>query len=254
MKELVLTELERYLAKAITKTPAPGKQCARSAIRHIQKAWKLLSLDPEMAVFRSITAEEESASAIFHSLRRRGYKHSASLNPTAHLQKNALSPFFNAIETVLAQAPTPKDLQLVHSKSENRLRVRYKSVNPKTGEECYAFPVPPLGFNIRRDGMIYEFKEELEHIANIKKHSSILKHLKKRANQRNQILYAASHGVPSFAGSVEKYFEAFRQNMFRNLIVFLLIDDYPEKQHFVQQALNAFLKMLEKLPTDIVFD
>ena len=249
-----MTELEDYLATTVTKTPAPGKHCARSAIRHLQKAWKLLDLDPEIAIFRSITAEEESATAIFHSLRRRGYRYSERLSPTKHIQKNAVSPFFEAIETVIAQSPSPNDLQLVHSKSENRLKVRYKSINPRTREECYAFPVPPLGFNIRKDGMMYDFREELEKIANFKKHSSILKHLRKRANQRNEILYATSQGVPSLAGSARKPFKAFRENTFRNLIVFLLIDDYPEKQRFVQQALYAFLKMLERVPPDIVFE
>jgi hypothetical protein len=34
-----------------------SKHCARSAIRHLECAWVLKDIDPEMAVFRAITAE-----------------------------------------------------------------------------------------------------------------------------------------------------------------------------------------------------
>jgi hypothetical protein len=38
-----------------------------------------------------------------------------------------------------------------------------------------------------------------------------------------------------------------------NLAIYLLIDPYPEQQLFAQQALLAFLKMLDRLPEGIVF-
>jgi hypothetical protein len=104
MAALEKTPFEKDLEELVLKTPAPGKHCARNAIRHIECAWALAELDPEMAAFRAITAEEESATAVFHAIRRRKYIGSEKLNPHDHVQKNALFPFFSAIAELLEQA------------------------------------------------------------------------------------------------------------------------------------------------------
>lgn len=250
-------ELEKYISKHVLKSPAPGKHCARSSLRHLQKARGISQIDPEMAVFRAITGEEESATAIFHALQRRGYKNSKNLKPRDHLQKNSVAPFLEAIKIFLKKTEPFKellDLQIVHSKSQGRLVIRLKSFHPETKEECYAFPTPPLGFSLKQEGKIHDFKEELQEIAKLKESSSILKHLKVRANMRNIILYASSSGIPKITSSVSSHLEFFKGNIFRNLIVFLLIDQYSDRQLFAQQALNSFLVMVEKIPPNIVFE
>ncbi len=59
-------------------------------------------VDLEMAAFRAITAEEEAASALFHSLKRRRYAGAARLSPRNHVHKNAVAPFCTAVSRVLA--------------------------------------------------------------------------------------------------------------------------------------------------------
>ena len=56
MEELPLTEIQRHVAELILNTPVPGRHAARSAIRHIQKAWRIRGADAEMAVFRAFAA------------------------------------------------------------------------------------------------------------------------------------------------------------------------------------------------------
>lgn len=70
---------------------------------------------------------------------------------------------------------------------------------------------------------------------------------------RNQILYASSEGIPTIADPIDGYILKRRDVIFTNLIIYLLIDPYKEKQLFVQQALSAFLKMLRLIPEDIDF-
>lgn len=249
------TEAENDLEELILKTPAPGKHCARSALRHIEKAWILAKLDKEMAAFRAITAEEESAAAIFHAIQRRKYIGSEKLNPHDHLQKNALTPFFTAIAELLEQPNKEWEFHphLILDKKQNkpRLRVRYNVSKLIPGKQ-YALPDPPLNFSITQDDAPYDFSSQLENIAKSKQVSSILKHLKERANQRNRLLYASAQGVPRLP-ALNNFLLKKRMDVNRNLAIYLLIDPYPEQQIFVQQGLLAFLKMLDKLPEGIVF-
>ena len=65
---------------------------------------------------------------------------------------------------------------------------------------------------------------------------------------------ASSKGILKITSSVSSHLEFFKGNIFRNLIVFLLIDQCSDKQLFAQQALNSFLVMVEKVPPNIVFE
>ena len=251
------TEFEEIITNAVLKTPAPGKHCARSSLRHIRKAQKLSCIDPEMSIFRAITGEEESASAIFHALQRRHYANARKLKPRDHVQKNAVVPFFDAINVFLAKnkiLDKLPDLQIIYAKSQKQFKVRYKSFHPTTNKESYVFPDPPLGFTINVNRRKHDFREEFQDIANLKNSPTILKHLRNRANKRNILLYAQSKGIPSITSPVSSHLELYKNNILRNLLVFLLIDQYPDKQLFAQQALTSFLVMIEKLSPNIVFE
>ena len=99
--ELELTEIQKRIETLVLTTPARAKHSARSAIRHIQKAWLIRELDREMAVFHAITGEEEAATAIIYSLKRHNYPGSDQLNPHSHVHKNAVYPFFLAVGSIL---------------------------------------------------------------------------------------------------------------------------------------------------------
>ena len=93
---------ERVLANTIPTANLPGMWAAFNALRHLTRAWMIRELDPQMAVFRSITAEEESASAVFRAVKRLGYSGSRYLNPRNHVHKNALFPFCVAVYRTIA--------------------------------------------------------------------------------------------------------------------------------------------------------
>jgi len=100
-----MNNVERYLVGTlIPAAPAQGKWAALSAVRHLDRAWRLKKKDPEMAAFRAITSEEESATALFHALKRRKYVGAEKLGPRDHVQKNAVAPFLDAVGAALDPA------------------------------------------------------------------------------------------------------------------------------------------------------
>jgi len=123
MAKLKLAPPQQKISELILHTPAPGKHCARNAIFHIQKAWEIRHIDREMATFRSITGEEEAAAAIFHSLKRHGYRGANDLNPRNHIHKSAVFPFLQAI-SVIAELNQHLDPTIVLNKEGTRFRLR----------------------------------------------------------------------------------------------------------------------------------
>ena len=100
-----LSEFEGRAIEHVLRSHAPGKHAARSALRHLERAWSLKDSMPEVAVFLGITAEEESAAALFLSLKRRKYEGAGALSCRSHVQKTALHPFLLAAGKLLSQIP-----------------------------------------------------------------------------------------------------------------------------------------------------
>jgi len=255
MSQLKLNEVEQAALALVENTPAPAKHCARNAYRHLQKAWSLDGVDLEMAAFRAITAEEEAASATFHSLKRRGYRGAEKLNPRKHLHKNAVVPFCKAVAGVLAvteSAGIKSGLYLDKSENPWRFKVQINVEHLVPGKK-YAYPEPPLHFTISGDSHPHDFADKLKEIAKKRNVCSIKNYLEGRANMRNRILYASPRGAPEVT-SLGNFLTTQRQNVFILVVLYLMIDPYPKKQLFVQQCLQSFLKMLDLLPQDIKFE
>jgi hypothetical protein len=252
MDDINFTDLQTKVCEMILVTPAPGKHSARSAISHLKKAWKLQELDPEMAVFRIITGEEESVSAIFHSLHRLRYIGAEKLNPKNHVHKSALQPFLNAIEnnfnlTKLNNLKPTLELDINELSPKFKTRI---SIMDNSGNEVFAYPVPPLNFSIKQNGKVYNFEKEILQITNQQIIKKVTDYIRSLANERNRLLYSSNRGIPEIRNLSDKLFFDKRDRIFRNLILYLLIDPYPI-QTFVQQALDAFLEMLGLLPEGI---
>jgi hypothetical protein len=253
--ELDLSDFQKEITKLVQETHVPSKHCARSSIFHIQKAWQIRTIDPEMAVFRAITGDEEASTAIFYSLKRLGYKGSNFLNPYDHFQKSAVTPFLKAVGYALDSFSkvTNFDPKIEIRKEEDKIRVRLRlTITDPERQKKYAYPEPPLNWKFEIDGKLPDFKEQIEKIASEKNAKSIIKHIKDLANKRNMVLYASSCGVPRVQGSIDNYLNIKRDEIFTKLTVFLMFDPYKEKQLFVEQVLKAFLQTLELIPKNLI--
>jgi len=251
-----ITGFHKTITEFILDAPAPGKHCARNAISNLKKAWEIRELDPEMAAFRAITGEEEAATAIMHSLRRRRYKGAEKLKYRDHTYKAAVFPFFQAISIVFARHLElyKATIEIDTKVKKPTLKVRINVPGP-TGDIVHAYPEPPLHFEMMVNGKLYDFSRELEELATTKNVKKITDYIKQQANTRNVILYASTKGIPKIEHPpIDNFLERKREIVFGHLVVYLLIDPHREHQLFVQQGLTAFLKMLNAVPKDITFE
>lgn len=225
-----------------------SKHCARNAIRHLERAWNLRAIDPEMAVFRAITAEEEAATAIFLVLKEQGYENAEKIKFKKHSYKQALEPFLRGIGKFadkLSKEPgfpfgEKYELSLVGKGNEKKLSLSFNFQGRMiTG-------IPPLGFSIKLNDRQYFFDKELLEITSGKTREDIVKHVKGIANRRNELLYAQPNGIPNVS-NVDGFLKKRRDVVIGFLRVYGLVYPYREKAMFVQQALNAFLVMMGEI-------
>jgi hypothetical protein len=248
MENLQFSEFHKKLINLVgeSKTNCRGRHSILCAINHLNKSWNIRNIDPEMSVFRAITAEEESVSGVFHALIYRGYNNSKLLNPKSHIHKNAAIPFlqslgyfFDEIEGVEKLSPT---FHIKEENGETRLRIAL-SVNIN-GQDLLGYPIPPLNFGVTMDGKSVNFEQQIERIVKEQNASNILKYIKEQANLRNRILYAGATGYPSLTDLKDSFFELRKTRVMAMVMAFLLIEPWVEPQPFVQNVLDAFLLML----------
>lgn len=245
---LDLIELDREVVQIINDS-AKGytKSCAGNAIHHLEKSWQIKDIDPEMAVFRAITAEEEAATSIFIALKEKGYDNSQKLKFKNHTYKQALAPFFQAIAKFIADAsqlpnfPFGKNFNLLIDSKEDPKKLKLSLVLPNG---VNAFPIPPLHFSVSMNGKTYTFEKELTEITTGQSKKEIIKYIKELANLRNCLIYSTPEGIPKIKGKIDGHLQKRQKTVFSFLRVLCLIFPYKEKALFVQQALNAFLVML----------
>jgi hypothetical protein len=251
MENLQFSEFQKKCLKLIeeSKTTCRGRHSIRCAINHLNKGWLLRKIDPEMAVFRAITAEEESVSGVFHALKHRGYNNSKILNPRNHVHKNAAIPFlqilgyfFKDISGLDKLSPT---LHIKEEDGETRLRIAL-SVN-LNGQNLLGYPIPPLNFGVTVDGKNVNFKSQIDKLVKEQNTSDILQYIQDQANLRNKVLYADAVGYPSLEDLKDSFFELRRTRVMAMIMAFLLIEPWSERQPFVQHVLDAFLIMLNRL-------
>lgn len=241
-----LEPIDAIIAHLILETPAPGKHFARHALHHLKRAWEIKCIDPEMAVFRAITAEEEAATAIFHSLKRHKYPNAEKLNQRNHVHKAAVRVMFNAIKRGLATSGVENSepqIQIDSNATPRRFQLGIK-LPSEGGPPLGAICIPPLNFSLKKNGIEFNFMEQLEEIATEKGAKEVIDLMNKEANARNQLLYASTAGIPRLGDkpTVDEVLMARQRNVLSFLRTYLMIDPYPEHQIFVCQCLDIFLR------------
>lgn len=249
-----LAEVEPSIRAMVLRTASPGKHCARSALRHIDKAWGLREIDPAMAAFRAITGEEEAATAIFHALKRHKYKGAFKLKPNNHLHKAAVVPFLQAVgdflSTGMKKCGFVFQLRWKEDDPKAKLELLITPIDP--GHASAFLPKPPLHFETTINTVPYDFSAEVQKVASIYKMKTIQKHIRSRAERRNHLLYATSQGIPSVVRPIDKQIATSRDRILAALAVFLFVDQNASVQLLPQQALTAFLNLLPRLDPSLL--
>ena len=202
---LPLTAFQVSIEKAVKRLKGRPRHCGRNAIHGLRQAWRLTVIDPEMAGFRAITAEEEAATGLIVALKQRHYPHSDRLNPWNHKHKSALTPFLQAVAKVFVSAGFPNPtLHLQPASDPPRVDIYFRAQDfgISAAADDMIGPSEPLHAVISEgtagtdDHRTMMFKEELQELADAA-HAANIDHLvNQEANLRNQLLYADNSGYP----------------------------------------------------------
>ena len=71
MTSLILSDSDKLIFETASSTKGLGGLAAKSAIRHLERAYQLVNEMPEVAAFLAVTAQEESAVCVFHGLKKK---------------------------------------------------------------------------------------------------------------------------------------------------------------------------------------
>jgi hypothetical protein len=254
---LPLSDFQLSLERCVSKLNGRVKHSGRNAFSHLRLAWNIRQVDPAMAAFRAITAEEEAASALILSLKQKNYRNSSRLSHRDHVQKSALTPFFKAVAQVLATAQFMEPKLILDEVSPSvHVQINMKSAGLDVPEPLYGQPDQPLNFSIRHGstaGEAHAFIKELDEIARRAGVREITAFVKAEANVRNRILYASDAGIPTVVVGDGFYRERLRRVCLL-LLLTIAVQQTNMQQLFAAQCLRAFLLALEKIdPSEIEF-
>ncbi|WP_158683759.1 hypothetical protein [Pseudoalteromonas sp. T1lg22] len=255
MEGIEYSNFEKETLKAIKHCTGRVRQCCENAIKHLEKACILEGFDNEMAVFRGITAEEEAATALILCLKNHRYRNAEKLDFKKHLVKLGGSQFLEHLRkqlfSYLKVQDFPAELaRLYFTEVNGRPALGLKLKLKNTGFDI--IPKPPLNFSSfeKSSGQHIKYDATFKRFWAENDIDNALKYLKSIANERNKLLYADSSGKPCVEGHVDEYIVSQKDKVFRFLYLILLIDPWEKKEgksKFVQQALDSYLLLLEKI-------
>lgn len=223
----------------------------RSALHHLERAEALRDIDPAMAAFRAITAEEEAASGVMRCLQNLGYSGADFLNPHNHTHKHAVFPFLQVLQLFFSQTLAlyfqKYNLHIKEEDGVTRLTLALDVL--VDGAAQLVYPVPPLNFHVRNFGTEtpVDYQSQIDQFLAAKGKATIREFLRNEANLRNRILYADKNGYPTISSLGDHFLVERKARVWGMIYLYLLVYPYAEHQPFVSQALGAFVKLLDEL-------
>jgi hypothetical protein len=227
------------------------RTCIESAITHLTHAHRLANVDPAMAMFRAITAEEEAASGLLRALQRRKYPGSKDLRPRSHLHKAAVYPFLMSIaqHTSYLKMERVDAIRLAITKTETKPRLVLALVlnGPLKGQ--IAQPMPPLNLRFREgsDTRLPDYRKYFLMLVGPAGFEDVLKYLEMKANERNLLLYASPQSPPNFASVPPNFLPMCKSRVMAIVKATLLVWPYAEVQQFAAEAIPAFLDLIKQV-------
>ena len=191
MNGLPFENFHHHIENTVHKTKPRGKWHALNAIRSIKRAWDIRELDPEIALFRATVAEEEAASALMLSLKRRGYSNTSLMNWKDHNHKAALQILYNIVVEGFRNRLWPgtqPNIIMESEASDHGFRLEFV-LTTKDGEQKKYSLNEPLDFNTNVDGGEDTFAREIQKVLDDNDEQRIEKYIQKWANVRNRLLY-----------------------------------------------------------------
>ncbi|MDY0836805.1 hypothetical protein [Pseudomonas sp. SED1] len=231
------------------------KWSAMNAVFHLKKAKEISEIDPLMAAFRSVCAEEEAATALIASLQEQNYLGSEKINFRSHNDKHTVIVFIQAVilwlEKLKTQiGPAIGRHRLFTDEVNGRLAIRIGFQLGDTKNQIV--PNPPLHLITQGDKTLADvFEKEVNAVLGKKKLSQVKRAISSRANFRNKLLYATPQGPYRHKGDISQWVMNQAGIVNSLLIALALVDPWrkPEFPHsgIVIALIDVFLKLVSRL-------
>lgn len=234
------------------------KWASINSVAHLTKALEIASIDPAMAAFRSVCAEEEVASALIFSLKEQNYEGAGKIYFRHHADKHAVIIFVSAVSEWFKK----KKAQVGQF---GKHRIYFDDISGRKGlrlgiqlgdTDVQVNPTPPLHLLTQGDrSLADEFQDEMMEFFGLEKISEIKRLIDERANFRNTILYATPHGIPKPSGDIS-IFIANQAGIVNSLLTTLaFIDpwrtpDYPHSG-IVIESIRLFASVMERVERQV---
>lgn len=255
--EYPFSKWDLEVAKAFAKLRGRPRHCGFNALRGLKRAWAIAPLDPEMALFRAITAEEEAATALMFALQRRRYPGAAKLDPRNHVHKAGWSPFLRTVETVMAECGFPSpNFRIDAASTPPRLDVFVPSEELGLEPGHLASPDEPLNGLLRAGSInqgaarVMDFQAELQRQANAGGKQDIRALIRAEANLRNLLLYASDNGF-TVVERPDEFLIRRRRPVMLLLTLTVAILQTPKHQLLAVQVVEGYLRAIGKIPSDL---
>jgi len=204
---------------------------------------------PELAHFCVLTAQEEAVVALFSAVAARRYSLSPLVKNTNHHHKAAVLVYMDALRSaakpLLEQINCVFEFQSDSIADSEYLGLRFK-VRERYDREYSAWIVPPLNVMLSNQLEGFDLTPKYEAMASEEGCSSIAEVIERRANRRNQALYAPDGGLP-----VIKFGEATWSLEFGRwlglTVATLLVAQEEEKQLFVIRSVEEIGNLVDLL-------
>ena len=228
-----------------------ARKCFEAALIHLEHAHEIAKIDPAMAIFRSITAEEEAATALFRSLQDLKYPRASEILLRNHLHKAAAYPFILSVvkHTTYLKFNGIEGLKLGIPKNETPPRLKVALILNGKFEGIVAQPDPPLNLTLTEgdDRQPPDYRRYLVELLDADGVRDIRKYFERKANQRNVLLYAGPKGLIKPQLDVQMYLKQQKNCVLTLLKAALLIWPYNELQPFVTSLIEAFLLAIQRV-------
>jgi hypothetical protein len=192
-----------------------------------------------------------TATAIFHTLKACGYQNTKRIGLKNHAHKMALITFLKAVnnffaETIESALIHDLEIQVKKTDAGREVAISYCLKVPGLEDKRF-FPVPPLNFQAKVNDVAPDFGRQIDLFVRgtVRDTSRTIENfLEAQTRTREQLLYAPNSGLHHFTIDVDRFHTESAKKVFRNLTLFLLIDQHHGRQEFVQLCVDAFVKMI----------
>ncbi len=249
---LVVWEQLRHFQGLIGDCSGKVKFAGLNAIDHMFKARELINVDPNMACFRAICAEEEAATSLLSSLKSQNYPDSEKIHLWTHSNKAAVIVFISGVIDWFNELITMDGLPfgkpvLHHTNEPGRPAIELILPWPAIGKALH--PRPPLHLLVKGSVSIQEMIGESVRVKLKKKYiQEIRGAVELKANLRNQLLYASDSRIPGRINNHEQFVENQAAVVSALLTAVGLIDPWREPEYplsgVVVSAISEFVRVM----------